>query len=305
MATTEQPSAGTSRISFTLLFTIALVIGLGAAVVIAPFALLAVNALGFRFPFPRIFDRTVMITLFAVLFIFARPLRLIELLRRGFDRPSQNLLRVASGLGLAILALLIMFVAGTSLRDNHFFPAGPLAARAIKYVAAAFAIGVLEEGFFRAFLLGGIARDYGRGAALIGSSAFYSVVHLLHAPSHYYLTGFHPAAGAKDLVASAAHLSHPIAAMPTLLGLFLLGIVLGEAFLLTGNVYFSIGMHAGFVLGAKSWPVIARAARPVPHWLAGAGPVPLIAAPAAWTVAVILMLLLPAVLPRTPLRPES
>ena len=132
----------------------------------------------------------------------------------------------------------------------------------------------------------------------MASSALYAVAHLVRSPKHYYLTGFHASAGLGDLAASAAQLGHPIAAAPMLLGLFLLGMVLGEAFLLTGTVWFSVGMHAGFVLGAKTWPLIGNRGAPASRWIAGAGPVPLIAAPAAWLIAFALLALLPRFLGR-------
>jgi uncharacterized protein len=170
--------------------------------------------------------------------------------------------------------------------------------RALKFLLPAIAIGIIEEGFFRAFLLAGMRRDFGPRIALLASSAMYSVVHLVRSPAHYYLTGFHPCAGLHNLAASAAQLGHPIVAAPTLVGLFLLGMVLGEAFIATGTVWFSIGLHAGFVLGAKTWPLIGHSGVPISRWIASAGPVPLIAAPAAWTIALVLLMVLPRLLRR-------
>ena len=54
--------------------------------------------------------------------------------------------------------------------------------------------------------------------------------------------------------------------------------MLGEAFLLTRRAYFSLGVHAGFVLGAKTWRVAVSGG--IPQWLAGPGSVPLVGAPA-------------------------
>ncbi|MGH8338317.1 MAG: lysostaphin resistance A-like protein, partial [Gammaproteobacteria bacterium] len=164
--------------------------------------------------------------------------------------------------------------------------------RALKYTAAAILIGVIEEAFFRAFLLAGIRADYGPRTALIASALIYAVAHVLRSPAHIYLTGYHPLAGFHNLALSATRLAHPLQVLPVLIGLFLLGIVLGEAFMLTGKVYFSIGLHAGFVIGAKTWPLVVDHSA-VPRWLAGPGPVPLIAAPAAWTAALIIAIALP------------
>ncbi len=254
--------------SFTLKFVLALALGLAAAVIIAPFAAAGVAAAGFHFPFPRIFDRTVMVTLLVALLCFARPLRLAELLRAGFARPRGNLVRVGAGLLLALVAVGTLFGIAAYIGPSHSIPYREIAMRASSAVVAAIVIGIIEEGFFRAFLLGGMERDFGSGGAIL------------------------------NLAESAIRLAHPVAAFPELLGLFLLGVVLGEAFLLSRTVYFSIGMHAGFVLCAKSWPAIAGSGMRVPRWLAGKGPVPLIGAPAAWAMAVALMLLLPTLVGR-------
>jgi len=284
--------------SFTLKFVLALALGLATAVIIAPFAAAGVAAAGFHFPFPRIFDRTVMVTLLVALLSFARPLRLFELLRAGFARPRANLVRVGAGLLLALVAVAALFGIAAYICSGRSIPYREIAARASSFVVAAIVIGIVEEGFFRAFLLAGMERDFGSGGAVFISSAIYAMAHVVRSPAHYYLIGVHPGAGLRDLAESVIRLTHPVAAFPELLGLFLLGAVLGEAFLLSRTVYFSIGMHVGFVLGAKSWPAIADSGIRVPRWLAGRGPLPLIGSPAAWAMAVALMLLLPTLMGR-------
>jgi CAAX protease family protein len=290
--------------SFTLKFVLALALGLAAAAVIAPFAAAAVAAAGFHFPFPRIFDRTVMVTLLVALLCFARPLQLAKLLREGFARPRPNLARTGAGLLVALVAVGALFGIAAYMGPSHSIPYREIAMRASSAVLAAIVIGILEEGFFRAFLLGGMESDFGSGGAVLISSAIYAIAHVVRAPAHYYVIGIHPAAGVRNLAESAVRLSHPLATFPELLGLFLLGVVLGEAFLLSRTVYFSIGMHVGFVLGAKSWPALAESRIRVPRWLAGSGPVPLIGAPAAWAMTLALMLLLPTLMGR-PAAPEE
>ncbi len=297
IATPNRPPADPS---FTLRFAIALAGGLAAAVLLSPIAAAILAALGLRFPFPRIFDRTVMFTLLVAMMLCARPLRFGGLMRAGFAAPRANLGRAAAGLAIAVTAIAVLFALARASGAGPAVTAAALAARALRFVLPAIAIGIIEEGFFRAFLLAGMRRDFGPCGALAASSAFYAVAHLVRSPKHYYLTGFHAGAGLSNLAASAAQLGHPVAAAPMLLGLFLLGIVLGEAFLLTGTVWFSVGLHAGFVLGAKTWPLIGNGGAPASRLIAGAGPVPLIAAPAAWMIALALILLMPKFLARQP-----
>ncbi|MGH8010942.1 MAG: CPBP family glutamic-type intramembrane protease [Candidatus Binataceae bacterium] len=300
-----------SLLPFTVLFFAALIVGVAAAVVVSPLAAWGVAAAGFRFPFPRIFDRTVMVTLGLVLVLMARPLRLLPLLKHGFvlnqteppaagQRPGVKRAIGLSigGLIVALTAIAVLFAIAAAMGAGGPHRDSALLFRAGKYIGAAIAIAIIEEGFFRAFLLGGMRHDFGRAGALIGSAVIYSLAHLVRAPKHYYISGFHGGAGLHDFILSVTRLIHPGNALGTILGLFLLGLVLGEAFLLTGSVYFSIGMHAGFVIGAKSWPVLGDHGARMPQWLAGTGPVPLIGGAGAWFVALILMALLPVLLSR-------
>jgi membrane protease YdiL (CAAX protease family) len=274
---------------FTLTVLAALGVGLAAAVVMAPLAAMAVAAAGWRFPFPRVFDRTVMVTVFCALALCARRLGLWGFLRQSFSPSRRHYQQAIAGLALATAAMAVLFslaaIASGKATVLQVF------VHALAYLPAAIVIGLLEEGFFRAFLLGGMEGDIGSLGALLASSAIFALIHILRSPARFYLTGLHPAAGAEVLLASAARIGHPQNAAALWVGLFLLALVLGEAFLLTRRVYCSIGLHAGFVLGAKTWRLTES--RAVPWWLAGTGPVGLLAAPAAWAIAMILLAVLP------------
>jgi membrane protease YdiL (CAAX protease family) len=262
-----------------------------AAVVLAPIAAVAVAHAGGRFPFPRIFDRTVMATLFLAMLWAARDLQLGSLLAQGFRHPAkESSTRFLRGLTVSFCALAILFALALTVGGSGTADIGAFASRIPGYILSAIAIAIIEEGFFRAFLFGGMRRDFGIRAALLTSSAFYAVAHLVRSPARFYVTQYEPTAALMTLAHSMDQLSHPATAIPTMLGLFLLGIVLAEAYLLTGSVYFSIGLHCGFVLGAKLWPKIVLSRAAVPWWIAGPGPVPLISAPAAWTLAILILI---------------
>lgn len=285
------PGRRCTRQYFTFWFIFALAAGIAAAVVIAPLAAALISAAGLRIPFPRIFDRTVIVTLAAAMLLLARPLGLAGLIRDGFAEPQENWRSALRGFAVVVVAVGALFAAAFILRSTA--PIGQIGARAARYAAAAITIALIEEGFFRAFVLGGMLRDMGKPPALAASSAIFALTHLVRSPARFYLAGFHPMAGLINLAASAARIVHPGDALPMLAGLFLLGLMLGAAFLRTGRIWFSAGMHAGLVIGAKVWPVIAQGDPPLPRWLAGPGPVPLMAAPAGWTLAIAILLLLP------------
>jgi len=278
--------------SFTAKLVVAFLAGLALAVVLAPFVAVAVARLGFRFPFPRIFDRVVMIGLVLVLILGAQDLKLVSLLRKGFAGPVANLALTARGLLVALGVMVVLFLVASVIQG---FPPASQATRLLpKYVLSAVVIAVVEEAFFRAFLFGGMEGDFGSTGALIVSSTIYALAHLVRAPGRFYATTLDLTAGVRTLGLSFSQLSAPLSALPTLIGLFLLGIVLAEAFILTGTVWFSVGLHAGFVIGAKLWPKMMVTRRGLPGWLAGWGRQPLISGAAAWVAALAVLLLLRA-----------
>ena len=278
--------------SFTLRLTIVIVASVVAATIIAPFAAMIVAAMGFHFPFPRIFDRTVMVMVALALIAQWRELRVVPLLRGGFARPIRNLPRATRGFLIAIAAIATLVYVAVFLGAHADETSAGIWQATAKYFIAAIVIAIIEEGFFRAFLMVGMEGEFGRTPALLISSAIYAIAHLVRSPAKFYVTGFHPLAGFETLGLSLAHLANPAAMLPTFIGLFLLGIVLGEAFLETGNVYFSIGLHAGFVLGSKLWPKMTSAGVVLPGWLRGYGSQPLISGFAAWMVALAILLLI-------------
>ena len=225
--------------SFTARFALVLAAGIVVAIIFAPLAAVAVSAAGWHYPFPRIFDRTVMVSMLIVMLFAGATLNLIPLLRRGFIHPAlPSLMRAIRGFVVAMIAIAILFglalaVGGGGIGDHK-------AALVLipKYLLSAIAIAFIEEAFFRAFLLGGMSNDFGNRVALIASAAIYAVAHLVRSPARFYVTGYAPAAGLMTLAHSVDQFTSPTIAIPTLIGLFLLGIVLGEAYILTGSVYF-------------------------------------------------------------------
>lgn len=259
-----------------------------AAALIAPFVAPAVAWSGFHFPFPRIFDRVVMVTLALALWWEHRNLGLIRRLMNGFAQPLANLPRAVYGASIGAAALAVLWILAWLIA-----PANPLvrpsAIALVMNIIGAFAIAVMEEGFFRAFLLDGMAEDFGTRAGLVASSVIYAAAHLVRSPARYELTTFQPLAGLQNLTLSIVQLGHPLQAAPGLLGLFLLGLVLGEAFIETGRVYFSVGLHGMLVIGAKSWSKLAPGGQTAPGWLSGYGRPPLISGASAWVITIVLL----------------
>ncbi len=274
---------------FTLRLALTLLVAAVAAALIAPLVAPLVASAGFHFPFPRILDRVVMVTMAVAIWRQSRELRLIARLQRAFAQPRSNW--AAGGLGLAagaaaigiLWALASIIPHGSAA--NHGSPLIAVVAASVP----ALTIAVIEESFFRAIVLDGMAEDFSPFTGLIASSAIYAAAHFVRAPARFQLVGIHPLAGLQTLAAGLRHLGHPITAAPGLFGLFLLGLLLGISFLRTGRVYFAIGLHASLIAGARTFRKFAPGAQSAPGWLRGYGFPPLISGAAAWLVTLALL----------------
>jgi len=275
---------------FTLRLGLTLIVAAIAAALVAPFVAPVLAWAGFHFPFPRIFDRVVMVALAVAMWLQAGKLHLIGRLRVGFANPRSGLGAAVGGLaagavGMAALWALAWLASGLGSGGGWL----PLLVAVVSNAHAALAIAIIEEGFFRAFLLDGMAEDFGRRAGLLASSAVYAIAHLIRSPARFTVATFQPLVGFCTLVASLSQLGHPGQAAPGLFGLFLLGLLLGTAFIKTGRVYFSFGLHASLVMGAKAWRKLAPAG--LPMWLSGYGVPPLISGAAAWGITLVLLVM--------------
>jgi membrane protease YdiL (CAAX protease family) len=223
-------------------------------------------------PFSRIFNRAFMIS-GIVLFIIYRRLfagaQWKQLLVTEFAIGCRDLL---TGLGLALGSLVVLAAAMTA--GDVFSPFFRVSlARALGTLAGAVGAGIfagaLEEVFFRGLLFKGLY-DAGRSVrAYLAANLFYSLLHFVRPGKAYFLDGLEPLAGFRYLLKTFAPFLDPLAILPGIFGLFLIGIVLSYALMRTGKLYLSIGLHAGWIIGLKSLRVFGDFRRQDLGWLFG------------------------------------
>jgi uncharacterized protein len=118
------------------------------------------------------------------------------------------------------------------------------------FFAGAFA-GTLEEIFFRGILFLGLREQGSPLRAYVLANLFYSLLHFVKPGEGYFLNGVEPLAGFRHLLTTFEPLLEPIPLLPGIFGLFLIGVILSYALARTGNLYLSIGLHAGWVFALK------------------------------------------------------
>jgi membrane protease YdiL (CAAX protease family) len=124
----------------------------------------------------------------------------------------------------------------------------------------AIAAPLLEEWLFRGVLLGLWLKFTKPLSACIGVSFFFAFVHFLAPPAGSpILNPAAPTAGFELLGKILLHFANPTFFVTDFATLFMVGMILAWARLRTGALWFSIGLHAGWIAAFKGFSILHRA----------------------------------------------
>lgn len=207
-------------------------------------------------PFHRYVNRCLLVVALAGLWPLLRALNLAGRRALGFVSPLEARRPLALGLALGFGSLLVaaVLMAMTGGRVFNFSPAAPgLLKLLVNATLTAVAVALLEEFLFRGVVFGALRRAWSPGPALLASAALYSVVHFLARVQH---TGpVEWSSGLALLPRMMRGVAAPEHLLPALT-LALAGVALGLAYQRTGNLWFSIGLHAGWVFWLKVFKIV-------------------------------------------------
>jgi membrane protease YdiL (CAAX protease family) len=123
----------------------------------------------------------------------------------------------------------------------------------------AVAASLLEEWLFRGLLLGLWLRFAKPLAASIGTSLLFAFVHFLAPPDGVVIANpASPFAGFELLGKILLHFTDPLFFVTDFATLFVIGMILATARLRTGALWFSIGLHAGWIAAFKGFNMLHR-----------------------------------------------
>ena len=223
-----------------------------------------------RAPFHRFEDRAFLIIALAGLWPLLRALGATSFREIGLVPPYGQAGKCFGGwlLGFLSLALVAVIAIGSGGRTAaHGVGAHKIIGTLFSAVGTAAVVAVLEEVLFRGGIFGGLRRVLYWPFALGISSAIYAIVHFLQ---RVELVG--PVVWSSGLVLLPHKLGGFVdfhALVPGFFNLLLVGVLLGLAFQRSGNLYFSIGLHAGWVFWLKCYGVFTVAAPRAADWFWG------------------------------------
>jgi uncharacterized protein len=195
----------------------------------------------------------------------------------GWTKPRGQGGRLAGGflvglISLAVVALVALLSGAWKIRFAMFsfqdLKAPAALGRALLGAAlSGLVVAVLEETLFRGAIMGALRRRHSATTAVVLSSAIYAWLHFFQTPAPP--TTVHWFSGLALLPQMMRGFIDWQTLVPGFFNLTLVGIILGWAYERTGNLYFSIGVHGGWVFWLKSWGEVARVQPGANRWLWG------------------------------------
>ena len=217
----------------------------------------------------------------------------------GLVRPRGQGKRLAGGFLLGLISLAL--VAGTSFACHARvlstkLSGGEIAHKLLGAAATAILVAVLEEILFRGALFGALRKAFNWIFALVVSSFVYALLHYFKSAD---ITG--PVtwtSGLRLLPLMFQNLANFHAMVPGFFNLTLAGILLSWAYHRTGNLYFSIGLHAGWIFWIKAYAIVSGPAPQANLWLWGSGSMAIVNGWIAVPVLLLTLLVFVNLIPR-------
>jgi CAAX protease family protein len=280
-----------------------LLLALALACVISPWMALGADWFAVRWPgllparieFSRVFNRAFMISAILLFIAFRRqlmPAKLMQLLKPGLGLAWRNLL-AGMGLAIASMVLLVAVMAACDVFEPFFrLSLADSLSRCAGALFAGLFVGLIEEVFFRGILFLGLLE---RGSALrayLFANLFYSALHFVRPGEAYFVNGVSPLAGFRHLLTTFQPFLDPLPLLPGIFGLFLIGVVLSYALVKTGNLYLSIGLHAGWIISLKTMRVFGDFKRQDLGWPFGSTDPKIVSGVISWLGVLLVALLI-------------
>jgi membrane protease YdiL (CAAX protease family) len=208
------------------------------------------------FDFEAFFHRALLLGALLFLWPFLRWLGIRKLRDLGLVR-NERWGRDA-GIGFLISALPTFSCGVFLVALGNYTMRGHVAWGAVAAVAGAAAVvPVIEETLFRGLFLGVLLRRNRPAIAALLSAFIFSVVHFLKAPDQT-TTSVGWTSGFVSLSHSFDQFTEPMLVLAGFSTLFLIGLILAHARLLTRSLWLPIGLHAGWIFANGAFNKMAR-----------------------------------------------
>src|SRR6059036_1219858 len=208
-------------------------------------------------PFYKFILRSLQIVALAGIWPLLRFLKIDSWNAVGLQRASDWRRQIGSGYFLGFVSLGFVaaaaLISGTRTWDSHRGTLS-IATGLTGAIASAIVVAALEELLFRGIIFGAV-RQFNHWLAALGiSSAIYSIVHFFQKPD--VAADINWSSGLEALPGMMRGFTDLDRVVPGFFVLLLVGAILGAAYHRSGSLYYSIGLHAGWIFWLKSYGVL-------------------------------------------------
>jgi membrane protease YdiL (CAAX protease family) len=223
-------------------------------------------------PFHRFVDRSFLIIALAGLWPLLRALGAKSPRDMGIVPPYGQSKKFFGGLALGFFSLAVVAGLAVGFHDRVLvenLAAHKLVGTIFSAIATAAIVATLEEILFRGGIFGGLRHMIYWPVALLISSGIYALVHFFQRAEFTGVVTWH--SGLELLPPMLRGFADFHALVPGFLNLTLAGILLGLAYQRTGNLYFSVGLHAGWIFWLKTYGAFTAESPQASIWFWGSG----------------------------------
>jgi membrane protease YdiL (CAAX protease family) len=240
-----------------------------------------------RYDFESYFHRAIFTAALIFLFPLFRSLRIRSWADLELRRNPRRGADFVAGFAIAAIPLfccaaVLLAISIYSLRPHFLWSKLPTV------LVAASVVPILEELFFRGFVLGVLLRSCSRAGAVLLTSAFFALVHFMKSPERSTSAdAVNWTSGFVSLAHSFSQFGQPSLILGGLLTLFAIACILADARLQTHSLFLPIGMHAGWIFANGLFSRAAHRDMQALPWLGNdllVGIVPLSIALLSWAL---------------------
>lgn len=223
-------------------------------------------------PFHRYVNRAILGIALIGLWPLVKSLGFTSAAELGLVKPSEQWKKLGAGFLLGFISLAIVAGLAFACHARQLNPKlsdGQIAQKLFGAAGSAVVIAILEEILFRGALYGALRKVFHWILALVLSSMFYALMHYFEsAKSTDAVTWL---SGLQLLPLMLRNLGNLQAVIPGFFNLTLAGMLLGWAYQRTGNLYFSIGLHAAWIFWVKAYAIVTSLTPTANAWWWGSG----------------------------------
>ncbi len=221
-------------------------------------------------PFHRYVNRSILILALAGIWPLLRSFGASRFSEMGLPGLRGEWGRLAMGfllgfISLAMIAAIVLIAGARHLKTDL---------SAIQWIGGlagalgtAVVVSILEELLFRGAVFGSLRKAWLWPGALVLSSMIYAIVHFMRSAEIEGTVTW--SSGLRLLPLMLAGFADVKTVVPGFFNLSLVGMMLGYAFERTGKLYFSIGLHGGWIFWLKFYGLATVAAASTHEWFWG------------------------------------